>query len=125
VPLAPELVKKIAARKLRTGSGDDDFIFGQKKGGRPMSHSNFRRRGWNLAVANAGLTDGPTVTPHDARHAFASEMSERGLSSSDVAEVLGHTTAGITEKIYTHAFNRDEREERVRQAVAAAMGGGK
>jgi integrase len=123
VPLAPELVKKIAARKLRTGSGDEEFIFATRKGRRPMSHSNFRRRGWKLAVENAGLTDGPKVTPHDARHAFASEMGERGLSSGDVAEVLGHTTAGITEKIYTHAFNREEREERVRQAVAAAMQG--
>jgi integrase len=123
VPLAPELVKKIAARKLRTGSGDEEFIFASRKGGKPMSHSNFRRRGWKLAVENAGLTDGPKVTPHDARHAFASEMGERGVSSGDVAEVLGHTSAGITEKIYTHVWNREEREERVRQAVAAAMQG--
>jgi integrase len=123
VPLPPELVKRIAARKLRTGSGDEEFIFASRKGGKPMSHSNFRRRGWKLAVENAGLTDGPKVTPHDARHAFASEMGERGVSSGDVAEVLGHTTAGITEKIYTHVWNREEREERVRQAVAAAMAG--
>jgi integrase len=120
VPLAPELIKKLAARKLRAGAGDDDFIFAGK-GGRPISHTNFRRRGWARAVEAAGLTGGPKVTPHDARHAFASEMSDRGLSSADVAEVLGHTTAGITEKIYTHAFNRDQREERIRQAVAEAM----
>lgn len=120
VPLAPQLVKKIAARKLRTGSGDDDFIF-TGRSGNPISHSNFRRRGWNLAVANAGLTNGPKVTPHDARHAFASEAADLGLGSSDVAEVLGHTTAGITEKIYTHAFNRDQREERIRQAMSQAM----
>jgi integrase len=50
-------------------------------------------------------------------------MAERGLSSNDVAEVLGHTSAGITERIYTHAFNRDEREERVRKAIADAMSG--
>jgi integrase len=123
VPLASELVMKLAARKLREGAGDDDFIFASRKGGQPMSHTNFRRRGWERAVDAAGLTDGPKITPHDARHAFASEMAERGLSSLDVAEVLGHATAGITEKIYTHAFNRDEREERVRQAVADAMAG--
>jgi integrase len=123
VPLAPQLVKKIAARKLRTGSGDDDFIFAARNS-KPMSHSNFRRRGWNLAVANAELTDGPKVTPHDARHAFASEAADLGLESSDVADVLGHTTAGITEKIYTHAFNRDQREERVRQAMSKAMAAG-
>jgi Phage integrase family len=63
------------------------------------------------------------VTPHDARHAFASEMADLGLSSADVGDVLGHATAGITEKIYTHVFNRDEREERIRQAQARGDGG--
>ncbi|HWL33889.1 MAG TPA: tyrosine-type recombinase/integrase [Gaiellaceae bacterium] len=90
------------------------------KGGKPPAHGNFRRRGWDEAVAAAGLTDGPKVTPHDARHAFASMMAEFGLTSADVAEVMGHTTAGVTERIYTHAFNREAREERIRQAQAAA-----
>ncbi len=120
VPLAPDLVRKLAARKLRRGAGDGDFIFAGR-GGLPISHTNFRRRAWARAVEAAGLTDGAKITPHDARHAFASEMAFLGLSSADVAEVLGHTTAGITEKIYTHAFNRDQREERVRQAMAEAM----
>jgi integrase len=62
------------------------------------------------------------VTPHDTRHMFASEMAYRGLSSADVADVLGHTTAGITEKIYTHAFNRAERENRIREAMGQATG---
>lgn len=123
VPLAPQLVKKIAARKLRLGAGDADFVFASRKGGFPISQTNFRRRGWNPAIEGAKLTDGPKVTPHDARHAFASEMAERGLASIDVAEVLGHTSVGITERIYTHAFNRDEREERVRQAISDAMSG--
>jgi integrase len=103
------LIRKIAARKLRVGA---------------ISHSNFRRRGWNEAVKRAGLKGGPKITPHDARHAFASQMVELGLSSSDVSECLGHSTAGITERIYTHAFNREQREQRVRQAMAAAMAGG-
>jgi len=68
-------------------------------------HTNFRRRGWEPAIEAAELTDGPKVTPHDARHAFASEMADLGLDAADVAEVLGHTTAGITERIYTHAFS--------------------
>ena len=48
-------------------------------------------------------------------------MDEMGITSSDVAEVMGHTTAGITERIYQHCFNREAREARVRQAVATAM----
>jgi integrase len=124
IPLSPTLSAKIAARKLSHGAGDIDFIFAPSRGSTPPLHSNWRRRGWNKAVTAAGLTDGPKVTPHDARHAFASMMAEAGLSSADVAEVMGHTTAGVTERIYTHAFNREAREERVREAMAAAMSGG-
>jgi integrase len=124
IPITPELAAKIAARKLATGAGDNDFIFASKKGGRPLSHTNYRKRAWHPAVEAAGLTDGPKVTPHDARHAFASEMDALGLSSSDVAEVMGHTTAGITERIYTHSFNRDQREERIRKAMETAMASG-
>ncbi|HET8874199.1 MAG TPA: hypothetical protein VFM83_10985 [Gaiellaceae bacterium] len=54
---------------------------------------------------------------------FASETAYRGLASDDVSEVLGHTSPAITEKIYTHAFNRAEREERIRRAMGEAMGG--
>ena len=49
------------------------------------------------------------------RHAFASEMAYLGLDADDVMEVLGHTTRAITEAIYTHAFNRDKREARIRE----------
>jgi hypothetical protein len=93
------------------------------KDGEPISHSNFRRRGWNKAVKRAGLSDGPKITPHDARPAFASQMAELGLSSSDVSACLGNSTAGVTERIYTHAFNREAREQRVREAMAAAISG--
>lgn len=120
VPLSPQMVKKLAARKLSKGAGDDAFVFATATTGNPPSHTNFRRRAWNEAVANAGLTDGPKVTPHDARHAFASEMADLGLTSGDVAEVMGHTTAGVTERIYTHAFNREAREQRIREAMSAA-----
>ncbi len=87
-----------------------------------MTHKTFRQA-WNASVPAAKLDGGPRVTPHDARHAFASEMADLGLDSADVAEVMGHTTAGITERIYTHAFNRDKREQRIREAIGAAIGG--
>ena len=71
VPLSPQMVKKLASCKLATGAGEDAYIFASRANGNPPSHTNFRRRAWNKAVANAGLTEGPKVTPHDARHAFA------------------------------------------------------
>jgi integrase len=47
----------------------------------------------------------------------------KGLDCRVFPEVLGHTTAGITERIYTHAFNREEREKRIREAQARAISG--
>jgi integrase len=123
VPLPADLKAKVSARKLANGCGDHDFIFANKKGMAPPQHSNFRRRGWDEAVKAAGLEGDVRVTPHDARHAFASQMADLGLSSFDVAETLGHTSADVTERIYTHAFNREEREKRVREAMARAVGG--
>jgi integrase len=122
VPLAPELLRKLAARKLRRGEGDDGFVHASYPGGKPMTHKTFRQ-GWNAAVKAAGLDAGTKVTPHDARHAFASEMADLGLDADDLREVLGHTTTAVTEGIYVHAFNRDKREQRIREAMGAAMGG--
>jgi len=46
--------------------------------------------------------------------------SSPATSSSDVAETLGHMTAGVTERIYTHAFDREQREQRIREAMTRA-----
>jgi hypothetical protein len=49
-------------------------------------------------------------------------MGDLGLSSFDVAQVLGHSTAGVTERIYTHVWDRQAREARIREAMEAAGG---
>jgi integrase len=121
VPLASELLKKLAARKLRRGEGDSGYVHASHPGGKPVTHKTFRR-GWSAAVKAARLDGALKVTPHDARHAFASEMAYLGLDAEDVKEVLGHTTKAVTEAIYTHAFNRDKREHRIREAMGKAMG---
>ena len=125
VPITPELLKQLAARSLDLDADPETFVFATTKGENPPTQSNFRRRAWIPAVEAAGLTDGPRVTPHDSRHAFASQLADLDLTSSDLAPILGHTTAGITEAIYVHAFNRDEREARVREAMkrTTALGG--
>lgn len=96
VPLAPEMVKHLAELKLRSSfSGDDDFVFSSKTGETPVSPINVRRRGFQEAVKLAGLDrpDEPRLTFHDLRHAFASIMIERGINSTVLATIMGHTTA--------------------------------
>jgi integrase len=123
IPLAPALVKRLAAHKLASRySGDEDPVFASAKG-KPLSHRNVAQRGFQPAAIEAGLVsaDQPRLTFHDLRHAFASIMIERGVSSTVLANLMGHTTSSTTERIYIHLFNRQRSDERVRAAMEEAM----
>jgi integrase len=101
VPVTPGLLKQLAARSLELDADPETFVFATKKGENPPTQTNFRRRGWAPAVKKAGLTDGPKVTPHDARHAFASQLADLSLTSSDLAAILGHRTPQI--RVFCHS----------------------
>lgn len=75
------------------------------------------------AAKEAGLiAEGqPHVTFHDLRHAFASIMIERGLTSAVLAHVMGHRDATTTERKYVHLFNRQRTDDQVREAMQSAM----
>ncbi len=70
--------------------------------------------------SSQGIKQGIKITPHDARHAYAS-MALPSLPSHIVARVLGHTTADVT---YGHSFNKEAQDQQVRDALTAAMAGG-
>jgi integrase len=123
VPLAAEMVKKLAEHKLAADySADDEPVFASSTG-LPLNHRNVAQRGFEAAAKQAGLiADGqPRVTFHDLRHAFASIMIERGLSSTVLARVLGHRDATTTERKYVHLFNRQRTDGQVREAMQSAM----
>ena len=123
VPLAAEMVKKLAEQKLATDySADDEPVFASSTG-RPLNHRNVAQRGFEAAAKEAGLiADGqPRVTFHDLRHAFASIMIERGLSSTVLVRVMGHRDATTTERKYVHLFNRQRTDDQVRVAMQSAM----
>ncbi len=111
------MVKLLAGHKLRSGAGDDDFVFASHSG-RPLTHRNVQRRGFERAADVAGLEG---VTFHDLRHAFASIMVERGVSSAVLASLMGHTSPTTTEKVYIHLFNRQRTDDQVRAAMESAM----
>jgi integrase len=52
------------------------------------------------------------------RHAFASRMIDRGISSTVVAALMGHESSTITERRYIHLFDRHSTDDAVRQAMA-------
>jgi integrase len=57
------------------------------------------RRAWNGAREMAGL--GTDVTPHVLKHTCATQMLQAGISTWDVAGVLG-TSEAVIRKTYGH-----------------------
>lgn len=55
------------------------------------------------------------------RHAFASRMISRGISSTVLAVLMGHESSAITERRYVHLFDKQRTDEAVRQAMASVQ----
>lgn len=124
VVLAPALASFLRQHKARSRcSQEQDFVFASRKG-TPLGHRNVCRA-FTRIVVEAGLGGEPRLTFHGLRHVYASMMIERGISSTVLAEQLGHTSSTITEQRYVHLFNRVRTDEAVRSAIGEAMGIGK
>ena len=53
---------------------------------------------------------------HDLRHTFATLALQNGIDVKTISSMLGHSSAGFTLAIYTHATNK------VQEQAAAKMG---
>jgi integrase len=56
------------------------------------------------ALKAAGLGH---FTIHSLRHSFASSLAAAGRPSTDIAGYLGHGSADVTLRIYSHWFPKD------------------
>ncbi len=77
VPLAPEMVKRLAEHKLASDySADQRPVFASAMG-KPMNHRNVAQRGFEAAANEAGLVGKgqPRITFHDLRHASRQHTS--------------------------------------------------
>jgi integrase len=60
------------------------------------------------------------LTTHDLRHFYASALIAGGASVKQVQVVLGHSSATITLRIYSHLWPGDE--DRTRSIIDAEIG---
>lgn len=85
----PQLAQKAAA-------GEEALFLSTR--GNPMS-SNALRLVFNQAKQLAGVPE--HYTPHDLRHAFATDLLRGGADLRSVQELLGHSSLSTTQ-VYTH-----------------------
>ncbi len=45
----------------------------------------------------------PTITPHVLRHTFCTNMANAGMDIKSLQYLMGHSDAGVTMNVYTHA----------------------
>jgi integrase len=73
----PEVMKKIAARKLRLGQ-PTATTSSRPRRALADERGELQEEGLNKAVKNAGIERDARVTPHDSRHAYASALASTG-----------------------------------------------
>jgi integrase len=89
-----------AKQKLNAGKAwqDNDLVFATSLG-TPLDAANVRRSFRRITKA-AGL--GTNWTPRELRHSFVSIMSDNGVTIEQIADLVGHRTTIVTQKVYRH-----------------------
>ena len=87
------------------GYAHGDLVFPSSRG-TFLSESNVRRS-LQAVIRQAGVTP---ITLKSMRHTFASMMIALGVDVVRLSRMLGHTSPNITLKVYSHLFERHQRE---------------
>lgn len=89
-----------ARQRLIAGGAwqDNDLVFASGVG-TALDAANVRRSFRRITKA-AGL--GANWTPRELRHSFVSIMSDNGVTIERIADLVGHRTTIVTQKVYRH-----------------------
>ncbi len=95
----PEVIGPVVQWHLScfTRHGDDSLVFTSPEG-KPLHHSNFRRRVWLPALGKAGLTG---VHFHDLRHTGNTLAASAGATVRELMDRMGHDSQRAA-MIYLH-----------------------
>jgi integrase len=98
--IAPELVSTLKTWKLQCPNSEFDLVFPHIDG-QPNCRDRVLTIGLYPALRRAGLR---RVTFHSLRHSCASALVAAGAPVTEVQHRLGHASAAITLKVYSHWF---------------------
>ena len=120
VVLMPQLAAVLKSHRLASRhSLPSDFVFAAPDG-RGRDHRS-TSRGIERAVARANL--GASVSAHNLRHTFASQLIiGMGLDPVRVSKLLGHSNAGFTASTYAHLFEHARHADELREKMANGFG---
>ncbi|GAA2348781.1 site-specific integrase [Saccharopolyspora halophila] len=128
VPLGQVVVDELAAHLAAFPSGEWLFT---DHGGDPVPYWRWKRvwaagldrafRTRDTSTGEVRVTDeaGAEMTSHDLRHFYASALIAGGASVKQVQTVLGHSSAAITLRVYSHLWPGDE--DRTRSIIDAQL----
>lgn len=111
VPVGQVVINELAAHLARYPSSTDLF---RDEFGKPLQY-----RRWKHIWAGASRDAQISFTSHAMRHFYASALISGGASVKQVQSVLGHASAVITLKVYSHLWPGDE--DRTRVVMDAAL----
>jgi integrase len=97
VPAPGYVLEALSEHLRRYGTGERELLF-TASGGGPAPASAI---GAAVRAARSKARLGKEVTYHDLRHGYASEMLAQGLSTVEVAELIGDTVT-MVERVYGH-----------------------
>ena len=123
IPIPSTLVSLLRSYRLAGRYSQDEHLVFCSKTGTPLEHRNVAQRGFEAAAEYAGLNrpGERKLTTHDLRHAFASVVAHHGFAAVDLAVVMGHNDARVTEQTYIHPYNERATATRLRAVLDAAM----
>lgn len=117
VPIGSVVVDELAAHLAAFPPAADGSLFTNSRG-LPLVYRTWKNA-WmhGLAVAEGAVPTG--MHAHDLRHFFASALISGGASIKQVQHALGHSSATVTLRVYSHLWPGDE--DRTRAIMDAAL----
>ena len=112
VPIVRQLEEHLAAHPRLTGAAPSELLFATRSGG-PIDPADVRDRA-RKAWARAGMAP---ITPHEARHTFASLMAAAGVPIEDLSRFMGHSSIAITADRYRHLYPEALRDAQTKMAA--------
>lgn len=98
------LLAPLKAELLQVNDRSPDAYIFSDDGAKPLTNRRYITL-WSHWAKETGVTS----TAHQLRHSYATMLFECGIDVKDAQDILGHSTAAVTQDIYTHI--RDTRRK--------------